>query len=345
MTMTRLTVVFAACLMLASACKEEKHVPPTWGETPQEQDKELNENIVKLGWKNVEDTYGELPKYIDVYKSPESLRNKKAIAYIAVADMSKANWDILGDIVYDQTSKGYGSKTVKTLTQFYAQDKLPVIVNGGLFYYANAFYFTQNLVYKDGKMLAPTQNYYSKDWVRIWYPTIAAFGQMGDNSFKATWTYYNNNAQTNYSYSAVAQNSINKDTLKIPDANFPIAGTIYNPKTAIGGIILLLKDGVVKNTYVQEMLDVSATSNQPRTAIGVTSDKKLVLFVNEGRNVTEGVAGFTTEDVAHIMKELGCIEAVNLDGGGSSGMLVNGKQTIKPSGGTQRAVLTAVGLK
>jgi exopolysaccharide biosynthesis protein len=31
------------------------------------------------------------------------------------------------------------------------------------------------------------------------------------------------------------------------------------------------------------------------------------------------------------MLDLGCVEAMNLDGGGSSCMLVNGKETIKPS--------------
>ena len=69
------------------------------------------------------------------------------------------------------------------------------------------------------------------------------------------------------------------------------------------------------------------------------------MFVCEGRNMTEGVKGFTTEEVAEIMKELGCVEAINLDGGGSSCMLVNGKETIKVSDGSQRAVASAVMFK
>lgn len=341
----KFTILCASLVMLIIACKEEKHVPPIWGENKEEQNKEPNESITKLGWKNVEDTYGELPNYIDVYKSPESLQDKKAVAYVAVANMDKAKWDILGEIAFNEQANGYGAKSVKTLSQFYIQENFPIIVNGGLFYYANSFYYTQNLVYRNGVMLAPNQNYFSKDWVKIWYPTIAAFGQMNNNSFEATWTYYNNNTKINYAYSIPANNDMNKEPLKVPDANFPSNAASYIPKTAIGGIITLLKDGEVKNTYIQELLDVSATSNQPRTAIGITKDKKLILFVCEGRNVSTGVAGFTTLDVANIMKSLGCLDAVNLDGGGSSGMLVNGKETIKPSGGTQRAVLTAVGLK
>lgn len=36
---------------------------------------------------------------------------------------------------------------------------------------------------------------------------------------------------------------------------------------------------------------------------------------------------------------------MNLDGGGSSCMLVNGQETIKPSDGAQRSVTTAVAIK
>lgn len=346
MKKNKLTILFVALALLVNAsCKEEKHVPPTWGEDKEEQNKEPNAAVVKSGWKNVEDSYGELPNYIDVYKSPESLVDKKAVAYIAIADLDKAKWDVLGDIVFDAQANGYGSKTVNTLTQFYSKNKMPIIINGGLFYYGNSFFYSQNLVYKNNTMLASNQNYFSKDWVKIWYPTIGAFGQQADNSFKVTWTYYNNNDKVNYSYVNPADNNETKAPLAIPNATFPSTGTVYSPKTAIGGIIVLLKDGIVRNTTAQEMLDVSATSNQPRTAIGVTKDNKLVLFVCEGRNVTAGVAGYTTADVANIMKNLGCVDALNLDGGGSSGMLVNGKETIKPSGGTQRAVLTAVGLQ
>ncbi|MFA6858608.1 MAG: phosphodiester glycosidase family protein, partial [Bacteroidales bacterium] len=56
----------------------------------------------------------------------------------------------------------------------------------------------------------------------------------------------------------------------------------------------------------------------------------------------EGVAGLTTEDEAKVLSSLGCVEALNLDGGGSSCMLINGKETIKPSDGKERSVLTAV---
>lgn len=53
-------------------------------------------------------------------------------------------------------------------------------------------------------------------------------------------------------------------------------------------------------------------------------------MVIEGRH--PGIAeGATLTQEARLFKDIGCIEALNLDGGGSSCMLVNGKETIKPS--------------
>ena len=71
----------------------------------------------------------------------------------------------------------------------------------------------------------------------------------------------------------------------------------------------------------------------------------MIMFVCEGREMTKGVFGLTTADVANVLLDLGCVEAINLDGGGSSCMLVCGKQTIKVSDGTQRAVGSTIMIK
>jgi len=49
--------------------------------------------------------------------------------------------------------------------------------------------------------------------------------------------------------------------------------------------------------------------------------------------------------VADVLLGLGCVEAINLDGGGSTCMLVNGKETIKVSDGSQRAVASLLMFK
>ena len=65
----------------------------------------------------------------------------------------------------------------------------------------------------------------------------------------------------------------------------------------------------------------------------------------EGRGMTDGVAGMTFAEEAALMKALGCTQALNLDGGGSSCLLVQGQETIKVSDGSQRPVGSVVILK
>lgn len=325
-----------------SSCKESYPEHPwEWDQETEEEDP--NPGIIEQGWTAV-DHLGKLPEYIQVYKSPENLAGKKAIAYIAVADMTKAKFEVLGDIAFSQEANGYGGKALHTPSEFYESSDAPIVINGGLFFYSEGFYYSQNLVIRDGKLLAPNQNYYSKDWVTMWYPTLGAFCLMKDGTFRTTWTYQASDG-INYCYPAPADNDIKKEPLPVPSASFPAGGKVLEATTAIGGVTVLLHGGEIKNTYTEEMLDISAASNQPRSAIGATKDNKMIIFVCEGRNMTEGVAGMTTANVAQVMKDLGCTEALNLDGGGSSCMLVNGKETIKGSDGKQRKVLTAVGIK
>lgn len=60
----------------------------------------------------------------------------------------------------------------------------------------------------------------------------------------------------------------------------------------------------------------------PRSLFGQRADGRYILVVVEGRS--ESSKGVTAEQSANIMKELGAVEAINLDGGGSSELYING---------------------
>ena len=60
---------------------------------------------------------------------------------------------------------------------------------------------------------------------------------------------------------------------------------------------------------------------EPRAAIGQTGPLSYVLVVAEGRGESIGV---THEELADFMLGLGCLEAYNLDGGGTAAMVYNG---------------------
>lgn len=78
-----------------------------------------------------------------------------------------------------------------------------------------------------------------------------------------------------------------------------------------------------------------------RTAVGYTAEGKVILFICDGRiDVSQGA---NTLEMARIMKGLGCKGALNLDGGGSTGMWVKGSGHINDLTGGNRAVMTTIG--
>ena len=71
-------------------------------------------------------------------------------------------------------------------------------------------------------------------------------------------------------------------------------------------------------------------NRHPRTAVGITKNNDIYIVVVYGRNPDSSV-GASVSEMADIMKSLQVEKAMNLDGGGSSIMIINGKATGKPS--------------
>ena len=87
---------------------------------------------------------------------------------------------------------------------------------------------------------------------------------------------------------------------------------------AIGTSYALVINGK-KNLMLAEKFSHS-TTKQPRTMIGQKADGTMVLVATDGR--VKDSYGLTANEQADFMLSLGCINAVNLDGGGSSTMVV-----------------------
>lgn len=113
--------------------------------------------------------------------------------------------------------------------------------------------------------------------------------------------------------------------------------------SAIGGRYRVLEDGKV----VEYESDSIAKSAAPRTAIGAKADGSVIFYTIDGRQSGLSV-GATNTQVATRLAELGCVEAVVLDGGGSTTLGVtkpgsNGFEVVNsPSDGSLRAVTNAL---
>lgn len=67
-----------------------------------------------------------------------------------------------------------------------------------------------------------------------------------------------------------------------------------------------------------------------RTAAGVTADGRLILMTADGDKPQHSV-GLTIEETADVMRDLGALDAINLDGGGSTTMVVDQRLRSRPS--------------
>ncbi len=115
-------------------------------------------------------------------------------------------------------------------------------------------------------------------------------------------------------------------------------------KEAIGGFgTVLIKDGKIAVSRT----DNYYTSRAPRTAVGITKTGKVVLMVLDGRQEPFSCGG-SMQEIAQIMFEAGCVNAINLDGGGSTTFVARqpGDAEIsvvnKPSDGFARSVSTSL---
>ena len=96
----------------------------------------------------------------------------------------------------------------------------------------------------------------------------------------------------------------------------------------ISGGPYLVKNGEVFVDMTEQKL-ASVGGRNPRTAIGYTESGNLIMLTADGR---EGASvGLTLNELANIMKGLGCINAMNLDGGGSTVMFIKGQVVNRPA--------------
>lgn len=109
----------------------------------------------------------------------------------------------------------------------------------------------------------------------------------------------------------------------------------------VGGSNQLVRNGLVSLEAEKAGVAQAFVSDlHPRTAIGSTKQGDIWVVVVDGRQSMSRGCGL--DEMAKIMQRLGCFDAINLDGGGSSTLAVAGQVLNRPSGGTERAISNCI---
>lgn len=96
------------------------------------------------------------------------------------------------------------------------------------------------------------------------------------------------------------------------------------------GPLLLAGGEPVARPELEAISQVFARARHPRTAVAVRADGTLLFVAVEGRRPERSV-GMSLAELTELLAELGAVEALNLDGGGSTAMVLRGELVTRPS--------------
>lgn len=109
-----------------------------------------------------------------------------------------------------------------------------------------------------------------------------------------------------------------------------------NPKFGASFVPVLLRSGAPQTIPSKWQ---TSPKRAPRTVIANFKDDQLLFLVADGYNET-GSSGATLEEMQLLLQRYGAVDGYNLDGGGSSSLIFNGRVINKPSDGGLRKLPT-----
>ena len=283
-------------------------------------------SIINMTWEIVESTTPNFPAGIKIMKG----RNDELPinAWAAIIDPRDPDVD-LNVIVSEDIDRR------ETLTQFSQNKKARVVVNGGYFLIDKTPTEHVVLLYVNNRTVAPATRSVLRNNKR-YFTARGALGFLDDGGIDIAWVTSRNDSLFNFSEPVK-----NQPEEPVDSFDFSKAET-WEVDDAIHAGPVLMHDGKIRVTSNEEVFFGSTIPDiHPRTAAGYRNSGELVLLVVDGRQVDS--RGVDLQELAILMRDLGCVEAINLDGGGSSAMVVDCKLLNRPAGTTsQREVMSAI---
>lgn len=112
--------------------------------------------------------------------------------------------------------------------------------------------------------------------------------------------------------------------------NAPVDFGMRQIEDVVSGVPQLIKNGKIDVTWQEEKSSKSfVETKHPRTAVAKLKDGKFLMAAIDGRSESSG--GIALPQLAALLLEFGATDAMNLDGGGSTTMFLDGKVVNHPS--------------
>jgi hypothetical protein len=285
----------------------------------------------QLSWQRMDSHFPGLPASVRVFRSLDPLNGRPSVVWYVEADLRDRSLRFDTDTTFRRRL---------TPSQFHAKNTEPLLVVNGTFF---SFSENRNLnaVMKRGRLVSynvMTVPGRGRDTLKFHGVTRSAIGIDRRRRTDVAWLHTDSAKRHPVALEASPLGTLSDrpafDLESVPANALETSGMRkrWRMRTAIGGGPVLVYDGKARITNDEERMFMGRAVDDlhPRTAMGYTSDGRLLVMAVEGRR--KGLAeGASLREMAEILISLGSKEALNLDGGGSSCMLVMGRETIKPS--------------
>ncbi len=270
----------------------------------------------------------DMPHGISIYQGQNNKLPLKA--WVAIINLNSDQ--LFVDILSSNDKDGK-----ETPMQFIENHNSLIVINGGFFNSKKNPAQHVGLLKTNGFLEEPASHSIIRDSER-YFITRGAFGISKNGIPDIAWCSTKND--TIYEWNRPHKNRPGFPNKKI-DFNI---GTPWDMYEALHAGPVLIKDGDIDITVEDEVFfNTSVAGIQPRSAVGYTKNNKLILMIVDGRQIDS--RGVYLEELAIMMKEFNCIEALNLDGGGSSAMIADSRLLNRPSGLTaQREIMSAIAI-
>jgi len=309
------------------------------------------DDAIRFNWTAV--TVSGLPETIEIYETTDPLEGRAFHAWYAIADPK----EVAVRVLYP----GNGQKATID-DQASANEKCLVLINGGIFGTAPIGFAILDGVqtpwrYIESDNWAVDKQYWgavpNSAYERLHPVSRGMFGVDAAGVPGVFWS-FTPEYGTVYVYDQPIPTVAGETVKHEGSTTYPCATANWTPYNALTCGPVLLHDGECpindqKNEagywltnyelWADDIFGVNQLAD--RTAVGFTAEGKVILFICDGR--IDASKGANTLEMSRIMKGLECVGALNLDGGGSTGMWVKGAGHLNDLTGGNRAVMTTIG--
>ncbi|WP_182440142.1 phosphodiester glycosidase family protein [Colwellia sp. RSH04] len=258
------------------------------------EEKKTTTDAYQIEWNNLSDTTS-LPTGVEFY-SAKIEGTGGSVHYLKL--------DLINDAL---ELRAISVPQSQNLNEFVKETGAIAAINGG--------YFSGNTSYS---AVIDNFNYFARNVTSLnrnskAYPVLrSGLTVSADNTAEVNWIYQFDQSGEVYKFEAPLAYATDDSTpLPVPEKD---DGTAFMPKLVIGGGPTLVKDGLENLSYAEEVFwgsGVFLNDLRPRTAVCVTADQHLIMLV---------ATHYKISALPKFLISIGCENAMNLDGGGSSAM-------------------------